>query len=121
MSINAGTVVGYLDLDSSKFKSGLKDAQSSLNDFTNSSNNAGTRFQALGSALKTVGSTITTAVSLPLLAVGAGAIKTASDFEASMSKVAALSGATGKDLEALTNKAKEMGATTKFSAKRMAH
>ena len=33
-----------------------------------------------------------------------------------MSEVAAISGATGKDLEALTAKAKEMGATTKFSA-----
>ena len=116
MSISAGTVVGYLDLDASKFKAGLKDAQSTLSEFTNSSNSAGTRFQALGSSLKTVGSAITTAVSLPLLAVGAGAIKTASDFETSMSKVAALSGATGKDLEDLKNKAKEMGATTKFSA-----
>ena len=33
-----------------------------------------------------------------------------------MSKVAAISGATGDDLKALTDKAKEMGATTKFSA-----
>lgn len=116
MSVNVGTAVGYLDLDASKFKAGLKDAQSTLSEFTNQSNNAGTRFEALGSSLKTVGRTITTAVSLPLLALGAGAIKTASDFEASMSKVSALSGATGKDLERLEAKAKEMGATTKFSA-----
>ena len=121
MGINVGTAVGYLDLDSSKFMNNLKSAAKSMEDFSNKSNSVGNRFQSLGSTLKTVGSTITTAVSLPLLAVGAGAIKTASDFEASMSKVAALSGATGKDLEALTNKAKEMGATTKFSAKRMAH
>ena len=116
MSVNVGTAIGYLDLDTSKFKAGLKDAQSTLSEFTNQSNNAGTRFEALGSSLKTVGRTITTAVSLPLLALGAGAIKTASDFEASMSKVSALSGATGKDLERLEAKAKEMGATTKFSA-----
>ena len=116
MSINAGTVVGYLDLDASKFKSGLKDAQSTLKEFTNNSNSAGTRFQALGSSLKTVGRTITTAVSLPLLAVGAGAIKTAADFEAGMSKVAALSGATGDDLKMLEEEAKRMGATTKYSA-----
>ena len=51
-----------------------------------------------------------------MLAVGAGAISVASDFEASMSKVSALSGATGEDLEKLKAKAKEMGATTKFSA-----
>lgn len=37
-------------------------------------------------------------------------------FEAGMSEVAAISGATGSDLDALTEKAKEMGAATKFSA-----
>lgn len=116
MSVNVGTAVGYLDLDASKFKTGLKDAQSTLSEFANSSNNAGTRFEALGSSLKTVGSTITTAVSLPLLALGAGAIKTASDFEAGMSKVSALSGATGDDLKMLEDKAREMGASTKYSA-----
>ena len=109
MSVNVGTAVGYLDLDASKFKAGLKDAQSTLSEFTNQSNNAGTRFEALGSSLKTVGSTITTAVSLPLLALGAGAIKTASDFEAGMSEVSAITGATGKDMEALEQQAKKLG------------
>ena len=117
MSVNVGTAVGYLDLDASKFKAGLKDAQSTLSEFTNSSNSAGTRFEALGSSLKTVGSTITTAVSLPLLALGAGAIKVAGDFEAGMSKVQAISGATGEDMKKLENMAKEMGATTMFSAR----
>ncbi len=117
MSINVGTAVGYLDLDASKFKAGLKDAQSTLSEFTNQSNNAGTRFEALGSSLKTVGSTITTAVSLPLLALGAGAIKVAGDFEAGMSEVSAITGATGNDLAKLENQAKQLGATTKFSAR----
>lgn len=44
------------------------------------------------------------------------AIKVGSDFEKNMSKVQAISGATGKELEALTEKAKQMGAKTKFSA-----
>ena len=43
-------------------------------------------------------------------------INTAGDFEASMSNVEALSGASGDELEALSNKAKEMGASTKFTA-----
>ena len=43
-------------------------------------------------------------------------INTAGDFEASMSNVEALSGASGDGLEALSDKAKEMGATTKFTA-----
>ena len=43
-------------------------------------------------------------------------IEVGASFDSSMAKVGAVSGATGKDLEALRNKAKEMGATTKFSA-----
>lgn len=116
MSINVGAAVGYLDLDASKFKTGLKTAQSSLSEFTNQSNNAGTRFEALGSSLKTVGSALTKSVSVPLLALGAGAIKVAGDFEAGMSEVSAITGATGKDMEALEQQAKKLGATTKFSA-----
>lgn len=116
MSVNVGKAVGYLDLDTSKFKAGLKDALSTLREFTNQSNSAGTRFEALGSSLKIVGRTITTAVSLPLLALGAGAIKVAGDFEAGMSEVSAITGATGKDIEALEQQARQLGATTKFSA-----
>ena len=70
MSISAGTVVGYLDLDASKFKAALKDAQSSLSDFTNKSNSAGTRIEALGGTLKTVGSNMSKYVTLPLTAMG---------------------------------------------------
>ena len=43
-------------------------------------------------------------------------VKTAADFESGMSKVAAISGAAGDDLDALSKKAREMGAKTKFSA-----
>ena len=52
-------------------------------------------------------------------ALGAGATAAAtvgSSFEAAMSKVSAISGATGDSLQSLTDKAKEMGAKTKFSA-----
>lgn len=49
-------------------------------------------------------------------AIGAASIKVGMEFESGMSKVAAISGATGDELDALTEKAKEMGAKTKFSA-----
>ena len=61
-------------------------------------------------------STTFTAVSGAIVAGGTAATKVGSSFEAAMSKVSAISGATGKDLSALTDKAKEMGAKTKFSA-----
>ena len=43
-------------------------------------------------------------------------INTYKDFEATMSKVKAISGATTSEMERLTAKAKEMGETTKFTA-----
>lgn len=47
-------------------------------------------------------------------------IETYKDFEAAMSQVQAISGATSTELVKLTNKAKEMGATTKFTAEESA-
>lgn len=60
--------------------------------------------------------TILTGAATTIGTLGVAAVKVGSDFEGAMSKVEAISGATGSDLEALTNKAKEMGASTKFSA-----
>lgn len=56
------------------------------------------------------------AVTAGIAAGGTAAATVGSSFEAAMSKVSAISGSTGKDLQALTDKAKEMGAKTKFSA-----
>lgn len=55
-------------------------------------------------------------VSTALAGAGAYAVKVGSDFESAMSKVEAISGATEAQIQQLTEKAKEMGATTKFSA-----
>lgn len=43
-------------------------------------------------------------------------MKTVADFDSAMSRVAAVSGATGSDFDSLRDKAREMGAKTKFSA-----
>lgn len=55
-------------------------------------------------------------VSAGIGTIGTAAARVGMDFEAAMSKVSSISGATGNDLQSLTDKAKEMGATTKFSA-----
>lgn len=62
-----------------------------------------------------VGNTITKAVG-KIGELGTASIKVGMAFESEMSKVSAISGATGTDLQKLTDKAKEMGAKTKFSA-----
>ncbi len=57
-----------------------------------------------------------TAVTGAMAGMSAYAIKVGADFEAGMSEVAAISGASAQDMEMLTDKAKEMGIQTKFSA-----
>jgi len=52
--------------------------------------------------------------------IGEACIESGSEFEAAMDKVAAVSGAAGGDLDALTDKAKQMGASTMFSASQAA-
>ena len=116
MSINVGQAVGYLMLDTSKFTSGFKSALSDLKTFQDSSATTKDKLTALSSAMGQTGKSMTKFVTLPLAGVGAAMVKTTADFEAGMSQVQAISGATGKDLEALSEKAKEMGAKTKFSA-----
>lgn len=56
------------------------------------------------------------AATLAVGAVGIAAGKAGMDFEAQMSKVGAVSGASAEDMERLKNKAKEMGLVSKFSA-----
>lgn len=77
---------------------------------------AGNQIQKTGQKITKTGTSLTTKVSTPIVGLGAAAVKTAASFEAGMSKVQATSGASGKQLEKLSAKAKEMGAKTKFSA-----
>ena len=70
----------------------------------------------LGDKISGVGTTLTKSVTTPIVGLGTMAVKTAADFDTAMSQVGAVSGATGKDLDALRDKAREMGSKTKFSA-----
>lgn len=93
---------GKIIVDTALDNSGIMNGLSKLSDITKS---------GFGLLTKAVG-----AASSGLAAAATGAIMVGSNFEEGMSKVAAISGATGDDLDALTEKAKEMGASTKFSA-----
>ena len=76
----------------------------------------GGKFEQVGQSITNAGKTLTTHVTAPIVAAGTAAVKTAADFDEGMSKVSAISGATGQDLQDLRDKAREMGARTKFSA-----
>ena len=88
-----------------------------LEEQANQSATALQKISATGEKLQTVGSNIESAgkkllpVTGAVTALGTAAVKTAADFDSAMSQVAA-----GSDLEALRDKAREMGAKTKFSA-----
>ena len=94
----------------------------SLEEQANQSATALQKIGATGEKLQTVGNKISSVGQklLPVTGVvtglGTAAVKTAADFDSAMSKVAAVSGATGSDFDKLRDKAREMGAKTKFSA-----
>lgn len=85
-------------------------------------NTALAKIDEIGGKMENVGNSIAGAGKkmMPLTTVigglGVAAVKTAADFDTAMSQVAAVSGATGEDLQALRDKAREMGEKTKFSA-----
>ena len=76
---------------------------------------AGKKFEKAGDAIAGAGRAVMPA-SAAVAGLGAAAVKTSADFDSSMSQVAAVSGATGDDFDALRDKAREMGSKTKFSA-----
>lgn len=76
----------------------------------------GQKMESVGNSISSVGKDLTTKVTAPIVALGVAAVKTSADFDTAMSQVSAISGATGDDLEALRDKAREMGSKTKFSA-----
>ncbi|MDD6490237.1 MAG: phage tail tape measure protein, partial [Clostridia bacterium] len=93
-----GSVKFDTSIDTNGFKTGMSKIKSL----------AGGLVSAVGTAI--------TAVSGGIVAAGTAAVNVGMDFESAMSKVSSISGATGEQLQALTDKAKKMGATTKFSA-----
>lgn len=76
----------------------------------------GAKMKTLGASVAGVGRSMSMYMTMPLTLVGGMAGRTAAEFDSAMSKVQAVSGATGKEFEALRDKAREMGAKTKFSA-----
>lgn len=98
--------LGFKDED---FKRGLKGASSDLDKF--------------GGKVKSFGKMIDRAVvggfkaaAAGALAFGTSVVITGAKFQQSMATVSAISGTTGKDFDALKDKARSLGATTTFSA-----
>lgn len=93
------------------FKSGMRGALESLKEFSGEVK-GGIKFGALSE----IGSKAVNAVTGSISGMARGVVDAGMSFESAMSSVAAISGATGQDFDMLRSKAKEMGATTQFSA-----
>lgn len=121
MAIDVGSAVGHLDLDINGFLKGLKTAQKEAEDTTKGiSSEIGGHLQTAGKNLEAVGSALTKAVTVPIVGLGGLIVKTSSSFESAMSRVQAVSGASGGELQKLNKKAQELGATTAWSASEVA-
>ena len=123
MALNMGSAVAFLELDTSKFKSGFRSAISDLRVFQASGATTEQKLKGLSSAFSTVGGGLTKGLTLPLVGVGAASVGVATKFESAMSQVAATMGITtkqikngNKDFENLQKTALNMGATTKYTA-----
>ena len=93
-----------------------------MDEFERGLESASERFESFSSGIKNVGEkvsnaggTLTKTITLPVVGLGTAVLKTGMDYEAGMSKVQAISGATGDEMTLLGQKAMEMAAKTKFS------
>ena len=99
-----------------QLSSPLSTAGENLKNSANQWTKAGKQIEKTGKTITNAGKTMTSTVTAPIVAAGTASVSLATDFEAGMSNVQAISGATSSQLEELSNKAIEMGGKTKFSA-----
>lgn len=86
----------------------------------NNSAEIGAGIKKTGESLSSVGDALTTKVTAPLALIGGVAAKVGMDFDSQMSRVKAISGATGEEFGKLHDQALQLGADTAFSAKQAA-
>lgn len=116
-SISAGTIMAYMDLDMSSFNSAIDMAGEQLSGFA--SGGVAGALGSIGAAAETAGRALTMHITGKLLDVGQAALQVGMDFDASMSNVYGLMSSLNlsqAQMDALRDTAREMGATTKFSA-----
>lgn len=102
----------FVDKFSSPFKSAISNASQNVKKLQQTANS----IKKIGTNVTNIGKTATKMVTVPIAAAATACVKLAADFEQSMDKVQSISGASSDDMKKLSEKAKEMGAKTKFSA-----
>lgn len=106
----ANKAVGYL----------LFNFGANMGGFNKAMKKAQRKVKRFGKSMKQVGSSMTTNLTMPIVGLGAVAIKTFANFEQAMLKVKAVSGATGAEFKSLQDNAKRLGSSTMFTASQVA-
>lgn len=112
MSTTVGEIKARLVLDSKEFSNGMNKAREDMKQSSKASQRFAGDLDVVQKASLAVGAAV-------VAGIGAS-VTVAADFEQSMARVGAISGATGEDFEKLKDKAKELGETTQFSASQAA-
>lgn len=122
-AINSNTVeMSKSEAELVKLQGELKNTKQAIQENSNGFLKASEQFTKAGDRLQKAGGYISDAggnlmkISAPMVAFSVYASKVVMDFEEGMAKVQSISGATAEDMVVLSEKAKEMGKTTKFSA-----
>lgn len=110
------TALNNTKADIASLTAELKTAESKAVSFGDALQNAGGKMSSAADKAGSVGTKLTLGVTAPIIGIGTAAVNAGNDFEAQMSRVSAISGAYGDDLEQLREQAIELGAQTSFSA-----
>lgn len=98
-----------------KFTGGFQKSLSALTAMDKKTFKIAGNLQSTGDSIAKAGAAMTAAVTVPIAGAGVAAVKTAADFESSMSAVKAIMGQKWDD--ALVDQAKHLGATTAWTAR----
>jgi len=125
---NVWSVYGSIGLDPSEAKRGLQESEDAARkssrtmeaEVARATTSIEKRLATVGTAFTRLGAQMSLRVTAPIAAFAAVTLKAAGDFEASMNRVGAITQATGDQFEQLESLAKNLGATTAYSASQAA-
>ena len=120
MGLDAGKVVAYLMLDTSKFESGIMTGRSLMKTLQSDSASTAKKALAIGDAMASTGKIMTLGLTAPIVGLGAAATKTFVSFDDAIRQVTATMEASEEETKRLTEAAQEVGLTTQFSATKAA-
>jgi TP901 family phage tail tape measure protein len=116
MADSLGTIYAELRLKLDQFKQDVANATTEIKNMQNDASKSLSAFADIGNQMKNVGGTMSKYVTAPIVGLGTASVHMFTQFEEAMSKVKAVAGMTGDQLQSMTDLALEMGAKTKFSA-----